>query len=395
MKSFSQRFFRGITRNILAISLVSLFNDIASEMIYPIVPIFLTTVLHAPVTVLGLIEGIAEATANLLRVFSGAFSDKLRRRKPFMIAGYALSTLSKLVIAASGHWSWVLGGRFLDRFGKGIRTSARDALLTDSSEKKFRGRVFGFHRALDTIGALIGPVTALVLLKVFEDNLRLIFYLATVPAIVGIVLLIVFVRERHDGGSAKSAPWKLRNMALSKDFKVFLLVSTIFAIGNSSDAFIILRAYNLGLSVGATILAYALFNFVYAAFSFPAGIVSDRLGQKRVLLWGFGIFALLYFLFGIVAKPLFLWFLFPLYGVYMALTEGVGKAYISVHADKEFTGTTYGIYQTLTGICALPASLLAGFLWRYLGPGAPFIFGGITAAIAFIIFGMAKEENKE
>ncbi len=393
MRALSRKAMRGIGRNVVAISLVSFLNDISSEMVYPVMPIFLVTVLNAPVTIVGLIEGIAESTANLLRIFSGYFSDRSGRRKPFMTGGYVLSALSKLVIGAASGWTMVMGGRFLDRFGKGVRTSARDALLAGVSEERYRGRVFGFHRALDTLGAMIGPLIALLLLKIFEDNLRLIFYLAFLPAVAGVVLLVAFVHDaRTDNGTGRRLPWKLRDIKLDRSFKVFLLASTVFALGNSSDAFIILRAHSLGFAVGTTILAYALFNIVYAVFSFPAGIISDRVGQKKLLLSGFALFALIYFLFGITGRPGFLWVLFPLYGIYMALTEGIGKAYISLHARGEFAGTTYGVYQTVTGLAAFPASLAAGFLWRYVGPGAPFFFGAAMALIALGIFGLAREE---
>lgn len=240
---------------------------------------------------------------------------------------------------------------------------------------------------------MIGPLIALVLLKIFEDNLRLIFYLAFLPAVAGVVLLVAFVHDaRTDNGAGRRLPWKLRDMKLDRSFKVFLLASTVFALGNSSDAFIILRAHGLGFAVGTTILAYALFNIVYAVFSFPAGIISDRVGQKKLLLLGFALFAVIYFLFGVAGRPGFLWALFPLYGVYMALTEGIGKAYISLHARGEFAATTYGVYQTVTGLAAFPASLAAGFLWRYVGPGAPFFFGAVMALAALCIFGLAREE---
>jgi len=390
MRRLLQRVHRGITRNVFVISLVSFFNDIASEMIYPIVPIFLTTALGAPVTIVGLIEGIAESTASILRVFSGWFSDKLRSRKPFMVFGYGLSALSKAVLAASFHWSMVLGGRFVDRFGKGIRTSARDALISESSEAQYRGSVFGFHRAVDTMGALIGPLIALSLMSKLGDNLRFIFYLAVVPSALGIILLAVFVKDIRKPRDTSSYPsFRLRDMKMSRDFKIFLIVSAVFAIGNSSDAFLILRARDLGLSLSLTIAAYTLFNLFYAFSSHPAGIMSDRIGQKKMLLWGFGLFALVYFLFGIIAQQHLLWVLFPLYGIYMALTEGIGKAYMSLLVKKDFLGTAYGIYQTLIGVVAFLSSLIAGFLWRYINPGAPFIFGGIMALAAFTIFALS------
>jgi len=394
MRRLMQNARKGITENVFIISLVSFFNDIASEMIYPIVPIFLTTVLGAPVTIVGLIEGIAESTASILRVFSGWFSDKLKRRKPFMVVGYGLSAFSKAVLAVSFHWSTVLGGRFLDRFGKGIRTSARDALIAESSEAQYRGSVFGFHRAVDTMGALIGPLIALALLSKFGQNLRFVFFLAVIPSAIGIILLALFVKDiRKQQNPSISPSFRLRDMKLSRDFKIFLIVSAVFAIGNSSDAFLILRAHDLGLSLSLTIAVYTLFNFFYAISSHPAGIISDRIGQKKVLLWGFCLFAFVYFMFGIITERYLLWVLFPLYGVYMALTEGIGKAYISLLVEKDFTGTTYGIYQSLIGLMTFLSSLVAGFLWKYISSGAPFIFGGIMALAAFVIFAATTKRS--
>lgn len=307
-----------------------------------------------------------------------------------MVFGYGLSALSKTILAASFHWSIVLSGRFVDRFGKGIRTSARDALISESSEAQYRGSVFGFHRAVDTMGALIGPLIALALMRKFGDNLRFVFYLAIVPSVLGIILLAVFVKDIRKRENQTHGPTsRFQDMELSRDFKVFLLVSVVFAIGNSPDAFLILRAHDLGLSLSLTIAAYTLFNFFYALSSHPAGIISDRIGQKKVILLGFCLFALVYCLFGIITERYLLWILFPLYGVYMALTEGVGKAYISLLVQEDFTGTTYGIYQTLIGFITFLSSLIAGFLWKYISPGAPFIFGGIMALAAFLIFAVS------
>jgi MFS family permease len=383
----------GITKNVVVISLVSFFNDIASEMIYPIVPVFLTTVLGAPITIVGLIEGIAESTASLLRIFSGWFSDKFYKRKGFMVAGYGFSTLSKLVMAGAFHWRTVLGARFLDRFGKGVRTSARDALLAESSEERYRGKVFGFHRGMDTLGALIGPLLALLILRYFSHSLRQVFILSAIPGAVGVVLLAMFVKDIRKKPTGVIFPLSLRHLTLNRNARVFLLVSAVFAMGNSSDVFLILRAQNLGLPLTLTVLAYTCFNAAYAFFSVPAGVISDRIGQKRVLLCGFALFALVYFLFGFITHAAFVWLLFPLYGIYMALTEGVGKAYMSLLLHKQYAGATYGLYQSVLGVIVFFASLIAGFLWKYFGPGAPFIFGGITAVVALILFYLAAEEN--
>lgn len=330
----------GISKNVFALGLVSFFNDVASEMIYPIVPIFLTSVLGAPVAIVGLIEGIAESTASILKVVSGWLSDKFQRRKPFIVAGYSFSAISKIILSLAFSWPFVLIARFIDRFGKGTRTSARDALIAESSENSVRGRAFGFHRALDTLGAVVGPMIALLAIHFLDNNFRLIFFLAFIPAFIGILLLLFFVKEKKKEANSSSA-FHFNWHNLDPSFKIFLLISFIFALGNSSDAFLILRAQNLGLSLTLVVLAYILFNFTYAIFSIPAGIISDKIGPRKVLLAGFLLFSAVYLFFGLVHSSLFLWILFPVYGLYMALTEGVGKAYISNLVSQEKTGTAF------------------------------------------------------
>jgi len=375
----------GISKNVFVLGLVSFFNDVASEMIYPLVPIFLTSVLGAPVAVVGLIEGIAESTASVLKVVSGWLSDKWRKRKPFVVAGYSFSAISKILLSLAFSWPFVLIARFIDRFGKGTRTSARDALITESSENLVRGRAFGFHRALDTLGAVVGPMIALLAIHFLDNKFRLIFFLAFIPAFIGILLLLFFVKEKKkEANSSPTFRFNWRN--LDPSFKIFLLISFIFALGNSSDAFLILRAQNLGLSVILVVLAYVLFNFTYAIFSIPAGIISDKIGPKKVLLAGFLLFSAVYLFFGLAHSSLFLWFLFPVYGMYMALTEGVGKAYISNLVPQEKTGTAFGVYQTTIGLTTFFASLIAGLLWTYIDVRLPFIFGSIIAAISAFLF---------
>ena len=375
----------GISKNVFVLGLVSFFNDVASEMIYPLVPIFLTSVLGAPVAVVGLVEGIAESTASVLKVVSGWLSDKWRKRKIFVVAGYSFSAISKILLSLAHSWPFVLLARFVDRFGKGTRTSARDALIAESSENSVRGRAFGFHRGLDTLGAVVGPLIALLAIHFLDNNFRLIFFLAFIPAFIGILLLLFFVKEKKkEANSLDTFHFNWRE--LNPSFKIFLLISFIFALGNSSDAFLILRAQNLGLSLTLVVLAYVLFNFTYALFSTPAGIIADKIGPKKVLLAGFLLFSGVYLFFGLTSSSLFLWFLFPVYGIYMALTEGVGKAYISNLVPQEKTGTAFGIYQTIIGLCTFFASFIAGILWTYIGVRLPFIFGSIMALISAFLF---------
>jgi len=378
-----------ITRNVVVMGFVSLFNDISSEMIYPIVPIFLKSVLGAPATVIGLIEGIAESTASIMKIFSGWFSDKIQKRKIFVTIGYSLSGISKVLIGLANTWPFVLFARFIDRFGKGTRTAARDSLILESVAPEHRGKAFGFHRSMDGLGAVFGPLLALWLIVIFKDNYRSIFFWAAVPSLIGVLLLIAFVKEKKKTevlGETKPI-FKFKWSELDGTFKFFVFINIIFAIGNSSDAFLILRAQSLGLGVTLTVASYVLYNLTRSATSYPAGIISDKIGPRKILFVGFALFAIVYFLFGFISNSLWVWFLFPLYGVYMGLTDGISKAYIAqTLSSPEKSGTAYGIYYAAIGICALSASLIAGFLWKYVSVSAPFYFGAVMAALAAILF---------
>ena len=384
-----------IPPNVKTLSWVSFFNDVASEMIYPIVPIFLTTVLKTSIVSVGIIEGFAEATASLLKLFSGIYSDKIRRRKPFVIFGYSLSTLAKPVIGIATGPFGVLLGRLLDRTGKGIRTAPRDALISESVRKEDKGKAFGYHRAFDTLGAVVGPLIALALVIVFKENLRPIFFIATIPAIIGVLLLIFVLKEKQRDLHVieKKEVQKLSFRNLPTSFKLFLLTSFIFAIGNSSDAFLILRAKDLGFSTTEAILAYVLFNIVYAGFSYGAGKLSDGIGSKKILFVGFAVFALVYGAFGLTHTASLLWILFPIYGLYMAFTDGVGKAFIARLIPQEALGSAFGLYQGIIGIATLFASIIAGFVWSIYGAEYVFIFGAVTAVIALTSLLLVKENR--
>lgn len=385
-----------LPRNVWVMGFVSFFNDISSEMIYPIVPIFLKTVLGAPATVIGLIEGIAESTASLLKMISGWLSDHLKKRKIFVTFGYSLSGISKLLIGLATSWPFVLFARFIDRFGEGTRVAARDALILESVNIEDRGRAFGLHRSLDSLGAVIGPLLALVLISVYNDNYPTIFFIAFIPSLIGVILLITFIKEKKKDLTSRVEPKKLnltfKWSELHKDFQYFLIVSLIFAIGNSSDAFLILRAQNLGLSIIMTVATYVSYNLSYSFLSYPIGILSDKIGPKIILLCGFILFTLVYLGFGFITNSFWLWVLFPLYGIYMALTDGISRAYIAKTTTPEKSGTAFGAYQMVIGLCTLFASIIAGFLWKYINPGAPFIFGAIMAAIASFLFVLPRKK---
>ncbi len=375
--------FKNLPRNVFLLGLVSFFNDVAADMIYPIVPIFLTSVLGAPMAIVGIIEGIAEGTAALGKFLFGWLSDKIQKRKIFVVWGYSFASISKLLITVALSWHFVLLARFIDRMGKGLRTSPRDALLLGSANANNRGFIFGFHRAMDSAGGVIGPLLGIILVVLLKDNFRLIFLISFIPAVVGVVLLVVLVKE-------KAAPIKekitinLNWKKTSRAFKIFFLISFIFALGNSSDAFLILRAKDLGLATSLTVMTYVLYNLIQTVFATPLGKLSDRIGAKKVYTGGLLVFAVVYLGFGLARNPLWLWILFPVYGLYIAATDGVAKAYISNFIKKEEAGTYFGLYQTGIAIASFFASFIGGILWQVFGSQATFYYGAIMAMIAFI-----------
>ena len=374
-------FIPGIKKNVLVLGGVSFFTDIGSEMVYPLVPIFLTTILGAPMTLVGVVEGIAESTASVLRAGSGWFSDFMGRRKPLVFAGYGLSSVGKLLLAAAFAWPLVLVARFVDRVGKGVRTPARDALIAESSELEHRGRAYGFHRALDTLGATIGPLFALLFLWVLSDNMRWVFLIAFVPALVG-VFVIKFAREKRVERKPQTERPRFSLAGLSGTYKHFLAISVLFALGNSSDVFLLLRAKDLGMGLTAVILVYVFYNAVYAALSTHSGILSDRIGRRAVMTLGFVIFAGVYLGMAFAGSVSHIWALFGVYGVYMALTEGIARAFVSDLAPQRIRATALGTYTMAIGLGALLSSIMAGVLWDRIGVSAPFLLGGATAALS-------------
>ena len=372
-------------RNVVLLGVVSLFADISSEMVYPLIPLFLTTTLGAPVVAVGLIEGVAESSASLLKWIFGWFSDRLRRRVPFTFAGYALAAIAKPGLAAAFFWPTALFVRFLDRAGKGIRTAPRDALIADSTDESQRGRAFGLHRAMDTSGAIIGPLIALGLLAWFgHHNYRPVFLIAGIPGAIS-VLAVLAVREiRHTPREAPLPPL-LSLRGYDRRYLQFIAVTLLFSVGNSSDAFLLLRSKNIGLGATAIVLAYVLYNVAYAALSLPAGIRSDRIGRRPVLIAGFAIFAFVYIGFAFASDAWMIWPLFIVYGAYIALTEGVGKAYVSDLVPSERRGTAMGLYNASTGVMLLLSSVIGGVLWDTIGPAATFAFGASTAAAATVL----------
>lgn len=369
--------------NVVLLGLVSFLTDVSSEMVYPLLPLYLTTRLGASPAIVGLIEGIAESVASLFKVFSGHLSDRFGRRKPLAIGGYASSTVGKVLFMLSTSWAWVLAGRVADRFGKGLRTAPRDALIAESSSHEFRGTAFGLHRMLDTLGAVVGVLLAYYFLTSFRGDYRPVFLYSLIPAALGVILLFA-VREkavrREKFGETKHL--NFRWSVLDPRLKVFLVVVFVFTLGNSSNQFLLLRAQNIGFSPTSVILLYLTYNIVYAIVSYPAGRLSDRLGRKPLLVFGYLIYGLVYFGFALAQQPQFVWFLFGTYGVFTGVTEGVEKALLVDIAPPHQKATVIGLHAALVGTGLLPASLIAGLLWKYIGISAPFYLGGISGVFA-------------
>jgi len=376
--------------NVWITGATSFLTDVSTEMTYPLLPLFLTATLGASPAILGVIEGIAESVASLLKAFSGYVSDRVGRRKPLAILGYALSPLSKFLLYVAGSWPVVLVARVLDRFGKGIRTAPRDALIAESVEPEKRGRAFGLHRTLDTLGAAFGVLLAMGLLMNLPRSthvVRSIFLYSVVPAALG-VLVLFLVREvkAHARAGSLHLSWR----ELDPVLKQFLIITFIFSLGNSSNQFILLRASTLGTSTFGVLGLYLAFNLSYALFSYPAGRISDRFGRRRVIVPGYLFYALVYFLLAFSKSTAHFLAIFILYGLYMALTEGVEKALVSDLARPEIKASALGVHATLVGIGLFPASALGGWLWNAISPRATFYFGsamGVAGALgmAFVL----------
>ncbi|MCM8795303.1 MAG: MFS transporter [Candidatus Omnitrophica bacterium] len=372
--------------NIILLGITSLLTDISSEMVYPLLPIYLVNRLGASPVILGFIEGIAESLASLTKVFSGYLSDKIRARKLFALFGYAGSAIGKFFLYISMNWWFVFFGRVIDRFGKGIRTAPRDAIIAQSSKESKKGAAFGLHRAMDTFGAVLGVFIAYFLVTRYSGNFKDIFLFSLIPASLGIVFLF-FVRERKSSRETIQQKIKFRWGALDRRLKLFLVFSFIFALGNSSNHFLLLRAKNLGGSLSLIILFYLVYNSIYALLAYPIGWLSDKIGRKILLVFGYLFYGLVYLGFAINNSLDNLWFLFTLYGLYIGFTEGIEKALVADIAPRHLYATALGMHATLVGIGLFPASLLAGFLWKFFGPQAPFYFGGIMGIMASIGLG--------
>jgi MFS family permease len=383
--------FKDVPKNVKALGFVSLLNDAASEMIYPLLPIFLTSVLGVGAGVLGVIEGAAESTASLLKLFSGWISDKLKKRKALILFGYSLAALGRPVIAVSRYWWQVAIIRFVDRFGKGVRTSPRDALISLSTAEEAKGKAFSFHRAMDHAGAIIGPICAVILLR-FGMSLKNLFAWALLPGVITILIVFFFVKEKKTEAKEKNIEFKFS--LLSKNFKVYLLILALFTLGNSSDAFLILRAKDAGISTSIIPVLWIVLHFVKMTTSIPGGEWSDKAGRRKVIVSGWIVYALIYLGFGFSTRVFHIWGLFALYGVYFGLAEGVEKAFVSDLVGDAFQGTAFGFYHLAVGITAFPSSVFFGLIWQGFGSLAAFSYGSALAGLASILLLILVKEEK-
>lgn len=380
--------------NIIVVSIVSFLTDIGSEMVYPLIPIYLTTQLGAAPALLGIIEGIAESLASILKVFSGYVSDKLRRRKPLAIGGYGISAVGKIFLVLATSWVWILLSRISDRFGKGIRTAPRDALIAECSEEGCSGRSFGIQRAMDNLGAVVGIALSYYLIVHYKGDFKPVFIISVIPAILGVFVLFA-IREKKNSKVRMAKDFKFQWKTLNPRLKAFLIVVFIFTLGNSSNQFLLLRAKNLGWGTSTTILLYLVFNLISTLVSYPAGRLSDKIGRRTFLVLGYLFYGLVYLGFALVTNKMWLWFLFGAYGLYTGLTESVEKALVTDIAPENQKATLIGLHAMLVGIGLLPASAIAGFLWSGIGPQATFYFGGIMGIIASIALFLVVSPKKE
>jgi len=388
-----------LPRNIWVVTVTSFLTDISSEMIFNLIPLFLANILGVGTAVIGLIDGIAETTASLMKVYAGALSDKLGRRKWLAVAGYALSAVSKPFLYLANAWGWVLGVRFADRLGKGIRTAPRDALVADSIDEKQRGLAFGVHRAGDTAGAFVGLGLAALIVWLTQSGaaelslrtFRVVVLASILPALLAVLVLALGATE-GTAACKGSAPTRLSLAGMDSRFKLFLFVLVLFTLGNSSDSFIILLGQNRGLDILQIMLMVMTFNLVYALLAGPLGALSDRLGRRRLIIFGWIAYGLVYLGLALSHTGWQVWVLYGLYGIYYGATDGVARALVADMVPEARRGAAYGLYNAAIGITALPASVIAGLLWQGagkwtgFGPSAPFFFGAALALLAGILF---------
>lgn len=380
---------KSMLRNVIFLGLVSFFADISSEMVYPLIPLYLTAAFGATPVLVGIIEGIAESVASLLKVFSGYISDKYNRKKPLAFFGYASGLLYKLALLFAGSWVGILGARVIDRFGKGIRTAPRDVMVSENADKAQMGKAFGIHKALDMAGSAIGILLAFFLLKrIGEGAYKTIFAISILPVLLALSMF-AFVKEKREVRERRPREHFWKNIRkLNGNLKLYILVAFLFTLGNSSNTFLLLKANDIGFSNTDVILLYFVYNLVSAVLAIPFGKRSDRVGRKRILIAGYITFAAVYLGFALVTSKWLLIGAFVLYGFYTAMVAGVERAFVAEIAPADLKGTMLGLHSTLVGIALLPASVIAGALWTTVGSFAPFAFGALLSLVAALLLGV-------
>jgi MFS family permease len=388
--------FLGFPKNVRNLGWVSFFNDVSSEMIYPLLPLFLTQVLGAGVIFVGLIEGIAESVSSFLKLFSGWFSDRFQRRKGIILFGYSLASITRPFMGLASSAFHILFLRFFDRVGKGLRTSPRDALLSQSCKEEERGKAFGFQRAMDHAGAMAGPLIASLLMVVLTKDLRVIFILSFIPALFCLLILYRGVTDIKGKQTLSSTPFKPQWKTWNRKFKLFLLIITLFTLGNSSDAFLLLRAKDLGIDIVSIPILWFVLHLSKTIFSVPGGTLSDRIGRRGVMILAWTVYGLVYLGFAFASKNYHIWLLFFIYGLYFGLAEGTERAWVADLVEESKRGTAYGAYHFFIGVATLPASLLMGLIWKTIGVQWAFSFGAVMALIAaflaMILMGNGKNK---
>ena len=396
----------GLNPNVFFLGVVSLLTDVSSDMIFTLVPLFLRNVLGAATTVVGLVGGLSESADAIVRIFSGWLGDKIGRRKLLAVLGYSISTVSKPFMYLATSWGAVLSVRFGDRIGKGVRSSSRDALIADSVSADERGKGFGLHRAMDTTGAVLGLVIAAIIVyavqgsgawQLTRESYRWLVVIGVIPAVLAVLVLIAFVRERRrqqtpTGSSQRGFSLTGLMAGFDTRFKIFLAVMAVFTLGNSSDFFVILRAQDIEAPLIQVVMMLVLFNATHAFTALPMGMLSDKLGRRRVITLGWFIYALVYLGFALATSVWQVWLLFACYGIYYGIVEGVARAFVADLVTEEKRGTAYGLYHGVVGLTLLPASLLAGWLWDAVSPATPFYLGAGLAFVAMLgIMTLIKE----
>lgn len=386
------RLLGGITFNIIILGIASMLTDVSSEMIFALLPFFIKYELHSDYTFLGLIEGLAETVTSFVRIWSGWLSDKIKKRKPLAVAGYAVSAVLKPFFAVATSPIHVLLVRVSDRFGKGVRTPPRDALIADSVEANMRGKAYGFHRSMDTIGAVLGPLTAFLLFPIIFY--RGVFLASFIPAAAAVLLLLIFVKEKPPKQAGKVSSFSFELKSLSPEFKKYLFVTALFAFSNFSYAFFLLRAQNIGIEESYAVLLYMLFNIVYVLFAFPSGMLADKVGKKSMISFGYFMFGITCLGFAFAYSPIHAVFLFISYGIFHAVVDTVQRAIVPDFVAPEVRGSAFGALHTVIGLVALPSSLVAGALSEFIDPTLPFKIGAIIALISSVLLLALTRQTK-